>query len=495
MLLALTKTFAQIQSVDSVRSLIREKNITTMEEFIAALPEDLLQNFTLMHKSNSLHGASFEEPRALLFGKTAQWVVSFNGSATQNAGEMVEMMIYNPVAKTYAFHELDFSGQSPVLHESPAKCLACHGSNPRPIWDHYNNWPGAYGTDDDRYTESEYAYLEAFMKKAPEHPRYKHLKKLNEGYKISFPGYRNGLSERTMVNRNRDLTLLLFQQRMKDIAHEMASHEDYQKVKGLIFYFLTKCYLAEGSNYQGDGPTLPASTLDGFMKNLKKGIFPSHHSAFQPGQLLDYIFSRLGVDTNHWYISSRELSTYKLIRDGSERIHESFINYFLEETPEFEHYYSFTDMDYQIRNVRLGMVKNKALTCGDYAALARDGARALGTPVPEVNTPGMTMRGERVCSGSPRKCETIYRNLPQVCLKCHTQEENGFKLYLPFHELPERVAQGDQDFLKKLYSYITTFRMPMRTSGDGPAFKQYSENDYPKLKTYLETLRVKESSR
>ena len=482
-------------SVDFINAMLKDKNIQTMEDYISELPEEYRENFTLMHKSNSLHGSSYENPRAILFGKSGHWIFTFNGSPSQEAGEMIEIMHYDSTNKKYNFHEIDFSGPSPVFHENPTKCLACHGSTPRPIWDHYNKWPGAFGADDDRYTEEEYKYLEAFMKKAPEHPRYKHLLKLEEGYKLSRPGYRNGLSERTMTNRNRDLTLLLNQQRMKDVVQEMASHSDFPKVKGLIFYLLSKCYLPAGSTYQGDGMRVDDEFMKKIINKIKNAELPSNSYPFAPERSLDFIFSRLEVDTQNWYLSSRDLASYKSFQDGSERLHESFLNYFLAYTPEFREYFRLETIDYQIAPVTLAFVKNKPEACQEFGSMAIDGARALRSPLPDVNLPGMTMRGERVCTGIPRKCKTIYRTLPQICLKCHTQSEGGNKLYLPFHELPEMAQEQNTELIQKMYSYITSFRMPMRTSGDTAAFKQYSTNDYPKLKTYLEELLKKESSK
>lgn len=488
LLLVCSSAFAEIVTVQTIKNQIRDNNIRTMDDFIAKLPSDLLTHFTLMHHSKSLHGSSYEEPRALLFGETGQWVVSFNGSSSQEAGDMVEMMIYDPKTKTYAFHELDFSNDTPVFHESPTKCLACHGSNPRPIWDHYNAWPGAYGEVDDRYSEKEYEYLTAFINKAPTHPRYKHLKKLKEGYTLSRPGIRDGFTERSMISRNRDMNLVINQQREKDVLAELRAHPDFQKIKPLLFYFLTKCYMPENSTYQGDGQIAHPTVVDEVVKKIASGRDVNHSYPFQPEQFLDYIFSRLDVDTSVWYINSRDLETYKIFRDGSERLHESFITELLPAAPEYANFYTLKDIDYQIVKIKQAFVKNKTATCHELSPLAVEAVKTLRAPMPDVNTPDMTMNGERVCSGIPRKCRIIYRNLPSICLKCHSQTQGGGKIYLPFHEFPERVAAGNKYLPEKMYQYITSGRMPMRTGGDAAAFKKYSDNDYPKLKKYLEDL-------
>ena len=481
---------AQIHSVESIKEMIRNRNIRTMDEFISELPEDILTNYTLMHTSKSLHGSSYAEPRALLFGSTGQWIVSFNGSNHQAAGEMVEMMIYNPKDKTYAFHELDFSGPAPVLKENPAKCLSCHGSNPRPIWDHYNAWPGAYGDVDDRYGVEEYKYLTSFIEKAPTHPRYKHLKKLKEGYALSRPGIRDGMTERSMMNRNRHFNLVLYQQKMKDLSLEMTQHPKFPKIKSLLLYYLSKCYVEPKSNYQGDGPDYqnPEAVIAPMLKLIENKKAPNLQSPFLPDQFLDYVFSRLEVDTNSWYMNTRDLVTYKNLRDGSDRQHESWLNYLVSNLEDEQDKFSFIDLDYQVMKIRQATLKNKAQRCSEYLRDADKGVRVLGFPLPPVNTPQQTMRGERVCSGTPRRCETIYRNLPQICLKCHAQTESPGKIIIPFHAFPEMVQAGNNFLPKKMLSYINSRAMPMRTNGDAQPFKQYLDNDYPKLKKYLEDL-------
>src|SRR5688572_936104 len=64
---------------ESVRARIEECSLRRIEEVLAALPDTHLANYTLMHRSRSLHGSSVENPRAILFGKDAKFVLTFNG--------------------------------------------------------------------------------------------------------------------------------------------------------------------------------------------------------------------------------------------------------------------------------------------------------------------------------------------------------------------------------------------------------------------------------
>src|SRR5690606_3549658 len=179
------------QSLGDLEALIKKEDIQTMDDFLQKLPDVFHKNYSLVHSSGSLHGSSFERPRVLMFNQDASTVITFNGDESQDAGSMIELMTYNKESRTYAFHEIEFSDEVKI-HKNPAKCLTCHGTTPRPIWDHYNTWEGAYGRDDDRLTLEEKRYLDQFIAGAPTHPRYRVLQNLEEVYKPSHSTIRNG---------------------------------------------------------------------------------------------------------------------------------------------------------------------------------------------------------------------------------------------------------------------------------------------------------------
>ena len=61
------------------------------------------------------------------------------------------MVQFNQKKRAFEFFEANFSKRpSQVVSKiNPSRCLACHRNDPRPNWDHYFFWPGAYGGDDD----------------------------------------------------------------------------------------------------------------------------------------------------------------------------------------------------------------------------------------------------------------------------------------------------------------------------------------------------------
>ena len=187
------------KSFSGLKSLIKNEDIQTIEQLIPHLPYEMRRNYTLMYKSLSTQGSSFENPRAILFGQDAKLILTFNGSPEQRGFDRVEVMDYDPEDSIYNFHEITFrSSQKPIYSETnPKKCLECHSSHPKPnglrkpIWRRYEKWIGAYGsiadmvsanpTDErikakDKTTiKNEYRMFQDYLANANDHDRYKYL--------------------------------------------------------------------------------------------------------------------------------------------------------------------------------------------------------------------------------------------------------------------------------------------------------------------------------
>ena len=165
----------------SLQALLERQDMRTIEELIAALPPAQRSRYTLVFDSRSLQGASFENPRAILFGPEARFIVAFNGSPAQRGFHVVETMEFDDDRKEFRLRELEFperaaEGKVIVSEVNPERCTRCHGAPPRPVWDSFPLWPGAYG---ERYRASlsarERTGLAAFLARQPMHPRYRQL--------------------------------------------------------------------------------------------------------------------------------------------------------------------------------------------------------------------------------------------------------------------------------------------------------------------------------
>jgi cytochrome c553 len=166
----------------SLQSLLSQQNIGSVEELIAALPAVQRNRYALVFESRSLQGATLENPRVILFGPDARFIVTFNGSSAQRGFRVVETMEFDDESREFRLRELQFpepaAGVDKVVVSelNPQRCARCHGAPPRPVWDTFPLWPGAYG---ERYraklSARERAGLSAFFAHQATHPRYSQL--------------------------------------------------------------------------------------------------------------------------------------------------------------------------------------------------------------------------------------------------------------------------------------------------------------------------------
>jgi hypothetical protein len=216
---------------ESLRQLLESGRISTIEELIAALPQDLRTHYALVFSSRSLQDASFANPRVILFGSSAQLIVTFNGDASAHGYAAVETMEFDARTNRFLFREIAFSpdaGEAPrgasISEPNPARCVACHDRPPRPIWDAPPSWPGVYG---ERYhaglSPEEMNGMREFLATRSNHPRYRYLLGATafadrETYVQGAPGVYNGAS---IEPPNARLSALLTALNMRSILSEL----------------------------------------------------------------------------------------------------------------------------------------------------------------------------------------------------------------------------------------------------------------------------------
>ncbi len=178
-LVAVAESGAADFNIETLRELIRTRDVRTIEETLELLPTDLRANYTLVFASRSLQGATLSAPRAILYGVDGRFVVSFNGDANERGYDVLETMQFDERTNSFHFRELSFpiGGQGAQESEdNPARCVACHGRPARPIWDTPPSWPGVYG---ERYrtglSKAESDGMQKFLARETESRRYRYL--------------------------------------------------------------------------------------------------------------------------------------------------------------------------------------------------------------------------------------------------------------------------------------------------------------------------------
>jgi mono/diheme cytochrome c family protein len=166
-------------NLDALIGLIRIRDVRSVEETLALLPPELRESYTLAFSSRSLQDANPSAPRAILYGRDARFVVSFNGEAGTRGYDALETMQFDERSNSFHFREVTFASTGAgalVSEDNPARCAACHGRPARPIWDSPPSWPGIYG---ERYrtglSKTESAGMTAFLARQPRDPRYRYL--------------------------------------------------------------------------------------------------------------------------------------------------------------------------------------------------------------------------------------------------------------------------------------------------------------------------------
>ncbi len=323
---------------DSLRSLIRERHIGSVEDLIAALPETQRNRYALVFASRSAQDASFENPRAILFGPDARLVMTFNGNPTQRGFRAIETMEFDAAIKEFRFREILFpegpgSAEPAVVSEdNPERCTECHGNPPRPVWDTAPLWPGAYG---ERYrtdlSPTERTGLSAFLAQQAEHPRYRHLVDVRrfaeaQTFRAGASGQYAGRSE---DSPNAELTIFLSRLRAQSIARQLAQRpafDSYQYVLlgvaddacgGLADFYPDPMWRIERERFErfareSTGANARQAELKGTRATAAGGTGGATTAAANEDALLKLRFvaeSALRVSTQDWTLAL-EMGTY-----------------------------------------------------------------------------------------------------------------------------------------------------------------------------------------
>jgi hypothetical protein len=287
-----SKTFAELKA--KIQNMERQfpGQTYTIAQLLSELPLEQRSNFTLIKQSESLQEASLFFPRVIMFGKDASLILTFNGNNQQKGYERIELVEVNPITAALEFREMIFPtddsgiGKVKFSEINPPKCMTCHGPTPHYIWTSYDQWPAAFGSNDDivDLNSEEKKNLLLFKNQMPSHPRYKTLEfyQMNENpaspfrpltlgrqgenrgdYKIAIefrPNFRLGsLISRRQANARVSewKSLPSFESQKYKLASQLAGCIGSSEEK------LSKILLAMGREYQNDFSFNIGAKVDG----------------------------------------------------------------------------------------------------------------------------------------------------------------------------------------------------------------------------------------
>ena len=187
--IATAPSLAESFKYENLVDLIKNNHLQHLEEVLPLLPEEMRSHYTLMRKSRSLQEASDLGPRVIMFGRNAKLTCAFNGDSQQRGFDSLECFQFREESNSFDFRQIQFPTEENKLLEvqysepnrtvdKTISCSGCHMADPRPNWDSYSHWPGAYGEDDDN-PQGDVGYSK-FVAIRGGHPRYKWL--IQDGY-------------------------------------------------------------------------------------------------------------------------------------------------------------------------------------------------------------------------------------------------------------------------------------------------------------------------
>ncbi|MBX3016249.1 MAG: hypothetical protein KF767_00050 [Bdellovibrionaceae bacterium] len=115
---------------------------TFIDELLRQAPA-LRENHILIHHSESQQLSSLTHPRVILFGGGMAFGLADDPRQEERR---VEIMQVDPKTYTISMHEIVFHESGPEFVEKPTSCAACHGQNPKPLWNPYDFWPNTFGS-------------------------------------------------------------------------------------------------------------------------------------------------------------------------------------------------------------------------------------------------------------------------------------------------------------------------------------------------------------
>lgn len=149
--------------------IIKTCKIKKIESLLMHLPNRYLTNYVAAYATQAAMAASPSHPQITIFGEDGKLMMTFNGSKFQNGYYSLEIIHFIEQSKKFELRVIEFpenrrNSEVIISKANPAKCISCHGTSPRPLWDTWTFWPGKFYGESQSVHPKEKIFLQEFLK-------------------------------------------------------------------------------------------------------------------------------------------------------------------------------------------------------------------------------------------------------------------------------------------------------------------------------------------
>jgi|GEM_PF-1943580 len=354
---------------------------------IKAVYPKIFENFVLIHGSLSRQESSYEQPRAMVYADDGSFALTFNDGVDAVGYYEIELMDFQvqdvgagtvlalPDLKTnevFRFRRIIFKPRADYRHIESYReetvfpaikpinesiCMGCHGSNPRPNWEAYNRWDGAYFISDDvrpgekyllGYQTVDHAGFDRFYTAHAKNERYSVLTDLDEKFLNS------STTARTKRVDTSQFTQMAGHLNYRRIAHEIVRYDDYLRYRYVTLGALYQCerlssFLPESEQEKLRKPFAEYQRSNKLLYERDENYFFLQHEVDRTAGLRWLYEGRGFSSVRKWAMSFRR-SIYAMVTPGGDA--GGFISAVLMELdPELEPYRMYRIIDDEGYNV------------------------------------------------------------------------------------------------------------------------------------------------
>jgi ankyrin repeat protein len=203
--------------------IIQACDVRSINKLLPLLPVRYRSNYVTAYSTFAAQDASPDYPQVVFTGRDGKLLMAFNGHPSQLGYRNLELIQFRDETKSFELRVIQFPrrpsqpGARPVFSEAnPIKCLGCHGTTPRPLWDTWTVWPGKFnGVQDEPYA-GEQPYIERFARNR-HRGRYRHLPELSFApVQTAFGNFDAQVFQNTKVDQL--VNSLMFQMIARELA-------------------------------------------------------------------------------------------------------------------------------------------------------------------------------------------------------------------------------------------------------------------------------------